>query len=90
MDILWWLAPAGVTTLLAIAWVVWVGREGHGDRDREESVARLARALEQEHPGQRRGASPAATRPRDRSTGIAVRPLRADAADGDGRPGSKA
>ncbi|MFC6154514.1 hypothetical protein [Nocardioides yefusunii] len=78
MDILWWLAPAGVTTLLAIVWVTWVGRDGHGVQDRDESVARLARALEHEHPV-RQGApkpSPAEQRPRDRSTGIAVRPLR--------------
>ena len=73
MEILLWLVPTGVVTLVAMLWVAWLGREGRGEVDRDVAVARLARALQREHPATR------ATRPeapRDRSTGIAVRPSR--------------
>lgn len=72
MEILWWLAPAAVVSLLAMVWVSWLGREGRGEVDRDVAVARLAKALEAD--------SPVVTRQRehrvDRSTGIAVRPSR--------------
>lgn len=73
MEILLWLVPSAVVTLLAMAWVGWAGREGRGEVDREVAVARLAAALERDSPV-RRGEEP--RRPRDRSTGIAVRPSR--------------
>lgn len=78
MEILLWLVPSVVVTVVAMAWVAWLGREGRGEVDREVAVRRLAEALE---PGPRRRRSPtpgyAADRPaRDRSTGIAVRPSR--------------
>ena len=80
MEILWWLAPPVVVTLVAMAWVAWLGREGRGELDREVAAERLARAMRREHPGL--SASRAgATRPRDRSTGIAVRPSRSTTAD---------
>ena len=69
MQILLWLVPPLVVTLLAMAWVGWVGREGRGEVDREESLRRLGEALER----------PQAPRParlphrRERSTGVAVR-----------------
>ena len=80
MEVLLWLAPAGVVTgaevafwLLApvMAWVSWVGRDGRGEVDRDVAVERLGKALGKELPaGTRRTSAPA----RDRSTGIAVRP----------------
>jgi len=75
VEILWWLAPPFVVTLLAMVWVSWLGREGRGEVSREVAVERLAKAMRKEHPGARRP-RPADTRPRDRSTGIAVRPSR--------------
>lgn len=73
MEILWWLAPPAVVTVIAMLWVSWLGREGRGEVDRDAAVERLAKALRKEHPGTARTTS-TPTRPRDRSTGIAVRP----------------
>ena len=74
MEILLWLVPPAVVTLLAMAWVAWLGREGYGEVDRETAVRRLGEALGAERrdvPGY------AVTPPeRDRSTGVAVRPSR--------------
>lgn len=72
MEILWWLAPAGVVTVAAMAWVSWLGREGRGEVDRDVAVARLAQALSHEPTVTAR----TAPRVTDRSTGIAVRPSR--------------
>lgn len=76
LGILWWLAPPAVVTLVAMIWATWVG-ERRGEVDRDVAVERLERALRKEHPGQK-APGPAATRPRDRSTGIAVRPSRGE------------
>ena len=78
VEILLWLVPAVVVTVVAMLWVGWLGREGRGEVDRDVAVRRLASALE---PDTRRRRRPppgyAATQPeRDRSTGIAVRPSR--------------
>lgn len=73
MAILWWWLPAAVVTLLAIGWVTWYGRDGRGELDRDEAVKKMAEALAQQPPADRPTARP---RPRDRSTGIAVRPTR--------------
>ena len=71
MEILLWLVPALVVTCAAMVWVSWVGRDGHGEVDRDVAVERLGKALAKELPaGTRRTSAPA----RDRSTGIAVRP----------------
>ena len=79
MEILLWLVPAVVVTVAAMAWVSWVGRDGHGEIDRDVAVERLGKALAKELPaGTRRTAAPA----RDRSTGIAVRPSHGAAAGG--------
>lgn len=75
MEILWWLAPPVVVTVVAMLWVGWLAREGRGEVDREVAVQRLAKAMRKEHPGLARP-RPADSRPRDRSTGIAVRPSR--------------
>ena len=74
MDILWWLAPAGAATVLAMLWAARAGRPRREDRDRsEEAYARFAAAMAKEHPAAGR---PRPTRVPDRSTGIAVRPSR--------------
>ena len=79
MEILLWLVPPAVVTLIAMAWVSWLGREGRGEVDREVAVRRLATALEPSARRRRRRPAPgyAAQAPApDRSTGIAVRPSR--------------
>lgn len=73
MEILLWLAPSAVVTVLAMLWVSWLGRDGRGEVDRDVAVARLADALSREHPGRR---TPPPARRRDRSTGLAVRRTR--------------
>lgn len=68
---LWWLPPA-LVTLGAMLWVSWYGRARDEAPDRSEAAqARMARALGRDLPQSERRTS---TRPRDRSTGIAVRP----------------
>jgi hypothetical protein len=76
LGILWWLAPPVVVTLASMAWVTWAS-EKRSVVDPEVAAERMARALRKEHPGQK-AAGPASTRPRDRSTGIAVRPSRGE------------
>ena len=69
MEILLWLVPPVVVTVLAMAWVAWVGRAGRGEVDRDEAVRRLGVALDKDpKPVPRR--TPVA---RERSTGVAVR-----------------
>lgn len=78
MEILLWLVPPVVVTVLAMLWVGWLGREGRGEVDREVAVRRLGEALGKEpRPATQRYAArqPA----RDRSTGIAVRPAQRSA-----------
>ena len=74
MEILLWLVPTGVVTVVAMLWVSWLGREGRGEVDRDVAVQRLCRAMQREHPATR-NQRPVA--PPDRSTGITVRPSRA-------------
>lgn len=83
MEILLWLVPSAVVTVVAMVWVSWVGREGHGQVDRDVAVARLGKALRKDTPA---FARPRPARPRDRSTGIAVRPSRAVSARAPRRP----
>jgi hypothetical protein len=74
VEILYWLVPPVVVTLVAMLWVSWLGREGRGEVDRDVAVRRLARALQKDPlPHTTRRPTPI----RDRSTGIAVRPSRA-------------
>jgi len=73
MEILLWLVPPLVVTLLAMLWVSWLGREGRGEVDRDIAAARFAAAMKREHPGR---ATRARVPARDRSTGVAVRPSR--------------
>lgn len=82
MEILLWLVPSLVVLVVAMGWVTWLGREGRGEVDRDVAVRRLAEALSREHPISRRPVrtAPRAT-PRERSSGIAVRPSRQPARD---------
>ncbi len=76
VEILWWLAPAGVATALAMVWAAWAGRPRDG-RDRSEAAyERFAAAMAREHPA---AGQPRPVAVRDRSTGIAVRPSRSSA-----------
>ncbi|HEX3224183.1 MAG TPA: hypothetical protein VHR35_16610 [Nocardioides sp.] len=73
MEILWWLAPPVVATVLAMLWVSWLGRAGRGEVDREVAVRRLGAAMgKPSRVRPPRSSRPAAAR--DRSTGVAVRP----------------
>lgn len=72
MDILLWLVPSAVITVLAMAWVAFLGREGR-EQDREEVVRRLGIALEKEKTRVRSRRYAAPQPPPDRSTGVAVR-----------------
>jgi hypothetical protein len=76
VEILLWLVPSVVVTVVAMLWVAWAGREGRGEVDRDVAVRRLAAALEPD-PRRRRAPGYAVPPPaRDRSTGVAVRPSR--------------
>lgn len=81
VEILWWLAPAVVVTVVAMAWVGWVGRdldpqdEKAREKADQKALLRLEEAILREHPGQVR----TRRKPADRSTGIAVRPSRSSA-----------
>jgi hypothetical protein len=83
VEILLWLVPSAVVTVVAMAWVAWLGREGRGEVDRDVAVARLAAAMQRDHAAARRQRPEA---PRDRSTGIAVRPSRAPRPGGPSGP----
>lgn len=74
MEILLWLVPAGVATVVAMLWVGWWGREGRGQVDRETAARRLGEALSRER-GQRPGYA-VPEREEERSTGVALRPSR--------------
>lgn len=69
MEILLWLVPPFVCAVLAMIWVAWVSREGHGEIDHDERVRLLGSALEREP---RRFETPVAPTA-ERSTGVAVR-----------------
>ena len=77
MEILLWLVPSVVVSVLAMLWVGWLGREGRGEVDRDVAVRRLATALEPNTRRRRPAPGYAVQQPDpDRSTGIAVRPSR--------------
>ena len=75
MEILLWLVPPAVVTVLAMIWATWAGRPRRAENDRSGAAYEaLARAITKEYPGVAR---PRPSVPRDRSTGIAVRRSRA-------------
>jgi hypothetical protein len=72
--ILAWLVPSAVVLVVMMAWAAWAGRPRSEETDRSEAAyERFARAIVREHPTAGR---PRPVVPRDRSTGIAVRPSR--------------
>jgi hypothetical protein len=73
VEILLWLVPSAVVSVVAMLWVGWIGRQGRGEVDREVAVRRLGEALSRRPQQPRYSAKP---REQDRSTGIAVRPSR--------------
>ena len=73
VEILLWLVPPVVVTVLAMLWVGWIGRDRVEEVDRDAAGARLGKALAKEHPGRR---TPRPEPVRARSRGIAVRPSR--------------
>ncbi len=72
MEILLWLLPAALATCVAMAWAGWAGRErAHREPSEEQqaaAAARMAEAIMRPLPSE-----PRASRPRERSTGVAVR-----------------
>ena len=72
-----WLVPPVVISLVAMGWVSWLGRQGRHEVDREAAVRRLGEALSDERRARRPtdGYAPRVP-PRDRSSGVAVRPSR--------------
>jgi hypothetical protein len=73
VQILWWLAPPVVATVLAMVWVAWLGRDGRGQVDREVAVRRLSQAMARpQRTARNTQARPA--KQDERSTGVAVRP----------------
>ncbi|MEQ6903410.1 hypothetical protein [Nocardioides sp. YIM 152588] len=78
MEILLWLAPAAVVTVVTSLWVAWWGRQQRGRPvDAETAARRLGEALEREH--RRRPGYAVQRRPgyvADRSSGVALRPSR--------------
>lgn len=74
MLILAWLLPSAAVLVVMMAWAAWAGRPRREETDRSEAAyERFARAIVREHPTAGR---PRPVVPRDRSTGIAVRPSR--------------
>jgi hypothetical protein len=72
VEILWWLTPPVVATVLAMLWVSWLGRDRRGEVDRDVAVRRLGDAIARPTRLSRRGGRPQT--PRERGTGVAVRP----------------
>jgi len=74
VHILIWLVPSGVVLVVMMVWAAWAGRPQREGNDRSDAAyERFARAIAREHPGAKR---PRPAAPRDRSTGVAVRPSR--------------
>jgi hypothetical protein len=77
VEILLWLVPPAVVTVVAMVWVTWLGRQGRREVDREAAVRRLGEALSDERRARRPTSGYAPRVPlRDRSSGVAVRPSR--------------
>jgi len=72
VEILWWLAPPVVATVLAMCWVSWLGRAGRGQVDPEVAVRRLGDAMSR--PVRTPRSTPSRAVSEERGTGVAVRP----------------
>jgi hypothetical protein len=73
MEILWWLAPPAVATVLAMLWTSWLGRAGRGEVDREVAVRRLGDAMAKPAKVARPQTPTRRAAPGERSSGVAVR-----------------
>lgn len=69
VEILLWLLPAALVTVIAMVWAGWMGRERRGEVDEAEALRRMGEALERSSVAVRK----ATPRERERSTGVAVR-----------------
>jgi len=69
VEILLWLVPPLVVTLVAMAWVSWLGRAGRGHVSRDEALRRMGAVLEQEPAV----SHTVAKAPPEPSTGVALR-----------------
>jgi hypothetical protein len=74
MEILFWLLPPVVVTVLASAWVSWIGRtrpvlSERSEAAQERAQQRFAEAILREHPT----GNVVRRETRERSTGVAVR-----------------
>jgi hypothetical protein len=72
VEILLWLVPPAVVTLLAMLWAAWAGRDRRRTvaDDSEAAYERFAAALRKPHPAKGKGVGPP---PRDVVSGVAVR-----------------
>jgi hypothetical protein len=72
VEILLWLVPPAVVTLLAMLWAAWASRDRRRPdvEDSEEAYERFAAALRKPHPAKGKGVGPP---PRDVVSGVAVR-----------------
>jgi hypothetical protein len=73
VEILWWLAPPVVATVVAMLWVSWLGRARRREVDREAAVRRLADALSKPAKVTTRGRAERPAARAERGTGVAVR-----------------
>jgi len=88
VEILLWLVPPVVVTVVAMVWVSVLDRQGRRAVDHETAVRRLGEALSEERRAQRPTGGYAPRVPRqDRSTGVAVRPSRAQPPERERRAG---
>jgi hypothetical protein len=85
VQVLWWLVPPLVATLLAMLWASWAGRarDDGGRDDSVEALERMQRALARPTPS--RG-TPVTSAALERTHGVAVRgAARRSAAVSDGQ-----
>jgi hypothetical protein len=72
VEVLWWLVPPLVATVLAMLWVGYAGRDRDDVRrdDSEEALVRMEKALTRPGPRTLRSVSPSTP---ERTHGVAVR-----------------
>jgi len=82
VEILFWLLPPALVTVVAMVWVSWLGRARSTRPDRSEAAQeRFAAAILRDLPSAVSERAGAARPDRERSTGIAVRPSQQAAPD---------
>jgi hypothetical protein len=75
VQVLWWLVPPLVATVVAMLWAGWAGRARDDVRrdDSDEALERMAKALSRSAPKARARVAPALM---ERSHGVAMRSTR--------------